>query len=361
MKRILILTAKQGHFSIASSVSSGLITHHYQTKVIDLSKQEFTIYKILYRYAPSLISICLFIANLRLTQFFYGIVFRRRYYSQIDQIIQSFKPNLIISTWYGYNPAISSLSGLYQIPFLNIITDPRANILVGFAPNHENLVFDSTTTKYYTKHSRPPTHFFPVGWFVRPQFKPTTDISQTRKKLHLPVNNFTILVVGGSDGTTSILKIIPSLLKKRSPLNIIIICGHHQLLYNSLKRLFSQFKSSIHTIILKPYAHDLHQHMQAADLILGKAGPNIIFESAACHKPFLAITHVGKHEKDNLRLINEYHLGFIAENPITAHRLIKRIINNPSELKQFDSHLHKLAIYNQNSLARLLKLINQLI
>jgi UDP-N-acetylglucosamine:LPS N-acetylglucosamine transferase len=101
--------------------------------------------------------------------------------------------------------------------------------------------------------------------------------------------------------------------------------------------------------------------MQAADLVIGKAGPNMLFETVATETPFFAITHIAGQEDGNLDIIRDYNLGYVEENILKAQRILKQIINHPEQLDKFKTDILKLKKYNQQSKEKLLKIIANLI
>ena len=56
--------------------------------------------------------------------------------------------------------------------------------------------------------------------------------------------------------------------------------------------------------------------MRAADIVIGKAGPNTIFESVATRTPFFATSYLPGHETGNLEIITDYQIGLVAKNPL---------------------------------------------
>jgi UDP-N-acetylglucosamine:LPS N-acetylglucosamine transferase len=87
----------------------------------------------------------------------------------------------------------------------------------------------------------------------------------------------------------------------------------------------------------------MHEYIAASDVVIGKAGPNLIFESVACRKPFIAISHISGNESGNLGMIKDYNLGWVAENPFTAGKLIKDIIADPGLLQLKQAGLEHMA------------------
>jgi UDP-N-acetylglucosamine:LPS N-acetylglucosamine transferase len=139
---------------------------------------------------------------------------------------------------------------------------------------------------------------------------------------------------------------------------IVIVCGHNQLLYRRFEELARHLPASSYTKLhVVGFVNMVEQYMQAADLIVGKAGPNTLFESVATRTPFLAVTHVHGQEDGNLDIIREYHLGYVQEDQHKALELIKDIIEHPEQLKQFEKPIQKLAEYNQQAGEKLKKVV----
>ena len=95
--------------------------------------------------------------------------------------------------------------------------------------------------------------------------------------------------------------------------------------------------------------------MQAADLVIGKAGPNSVFEAIATLTPFFATTHISGQEDGNLDIIRDLKVGYVEEDVKKASKLLFKIIEYPEQLKEFKPHLKKLADYNKNSKKELQK------
>ncbi len=75
--------------------------------------------------------------------------------------------------------------------------------------------------------------------------------------------------------------------------------------------------------------------MAAADIIMGKVGPNILFESVMLGKPFIATTFIPGQEQENLAFIQRHGLGWVAIQPEEQRTLLAKLIHNPSISKHY--------------------------
>ena len=111
--------------------------------------------------------------------------------------------------------------------------------------------------------------------------------------------------------------------------------------------------------VIKGYTENTHKYLQASDLVIGKAGPNLLFETVATQTPFFAISHIAGQEDGNLDIIKKYKLGFVEENPVKAIKLTRKIIRNPKILKRFQKPLQRLSEYNNKSYKILMEYIKE--
>lgn len=359
---VTILTAATGHASIAQAVAAAL-PPSYQTQIHNVSIPGFSLYYPFYRYFPQLSQIG-FKASQRKTVYqTFQKLLGDSYRLKITKIIAQDRPDLIISTYYLANPTLEPI--ITHTPFINIITDPRT--ISAFLPSTQalNFVFDQKAFDYCHQALKIPAKNLTVsGWFVRPEYKPANK-TLIRRKLALSPDQLCLLLAAGSEGTNLILKIIPTFLSTAIPLTVFVACGNNQLLFDTVEKI-NQANCLLHKhapvrLIPLRFVDNLYQYMQASDLVIGKAGPNLLFESVATHTPFFAITHISGQEDGNLDLIQDLHLGYVEENPLKANRLLKKIISHSQLLSTYKPHLEKLARHNQRAPKILLKALSAMI
>lgn len=379
MKKVLIFTSREGHYSIAKSISEILEKNNFRTviKELETHKKSFDLYLPFYRYAPYLFQVPYKLFKREDVQPTIKKILERISEKEVKNIVKEQKPNLIISTNYLHNPAIAKVLD-YQtssLPFLNIITNPGNIHPLEYAQTANfNLIYDEMAIKIGLNNKIPGEKIISTGWFVRKQFYDHYNAEAIRKKLGFKENIFTLLVCGGSEGTNMILKIIPSLLTTKKSLQVIVICGTNNILYkaiSSLKNIISKLKTikldrlqkvgkGLNLKVFK-FSDKLAQYISVANLVVGKAGPNLLFETISGQKPFFAICHISGQEDANLDLIRKKKLGWVEENPLKATKLLHKIIDNPTMAKVFQKSIKKEYLYNKLAETNLLKIINQLL
>ena len=361
-KTVAIFTSGEGHKSIAEAVQEKL-QNDFQVKTFYEDIPLAKVYGAFYKFFPHLSQYPFKALSNKKAVESINKVARLKYQKQIDNFFAKHKPDILINTYAFYTPCLERLQKLTQKPFINIITDPKTTHPLVISPNAKvNLTFDKNSNKLYQRYY-PQAKYQSAGWFVRNRFEENYDQVNVRKKLGLDPNILTFLIASGSEGTNLILKVLPSLILSSHPIQVVVACGNNNTLFKSILALNSFLdKSGNHNkLIPLKFTPDIHQYMQAADLVIGKAGPNMLFESVATQTPFFAITHISGQEDGNLDIINDLKLGYVEENLLKAQKLLKKILNKPDQLKKFHKNIIRLKKQNQSSKEELLRIINDLI
>lgn len=355
---VAIFTAPEGHLSIAQAIEAAL-ADKFEVHTFFYHEPVIRAYRLMYQFFPGMLGISFELMKTSSAQLAFDSVLETLYARRIRDFYKKINPDVVISTYWPYNLALEKFSATNGAAFFNVITDPKTihPLLISDKAN-SNIAFNSEAIKTCLAE-KPDSKIDALGWFVRPEFTPTTDQAAVRSSLRLKANVFTILVVSGSEGTTHIMKILPALATSEKRVQVVVACGsNHSLLRGArLLRAFFKKMGSLTEIIPLGFTHKLNLYMQAADVIIGKAGPNSLFEATATHTPFFAITHISGQEDGNLDLIKSYKLGLVEENPLKAQKLLHTIISNPEPLKTLKSHIVKLASYNAQTGEKFARLI----
>lgn len=360
-KRILVLTTLEGHLSIGQAIEQYLATQSgvsVRCVVEDLPMR--AAYLVVYQFLPFSYKTAYSISKKSsvLREHAYNL-FRMKYDQSIESHLDAFKPDAVVCCFYALIPSLVAACRARNIPIFNVITDPLTIHLALIAPPPTvNVCFDKKA-RSVVKDADPTAIAESVGWFARAPFEESYDKAAVRRELSLDPHMLTILVASGSEGTNLVMKIMPILLLSDKPAQVVVACGNNTL----LQSLLEQFKKLLETLgnsnrlTILGFTDQMHKYMQAADLVVGKAGPNSLFESVATRTPFFAITHISGQEDGNLDIIRSYKLGYVEENVLASSRLLKSIIDNPKQLQKFDRPLEKLASYNMQAKQKLFELI----
>jgi UDP-N-acetylglucosamine:LPS N-acetylglucosamine transferase len=174
--------------------------------------------------------------------------------------------------------------------------------------------------------------------------------------LNLVPNRYTIFLQGGGEGAARIASTIENILSIDTLANevqIILATGTNQ---NLLLRY-----RNVPNVVMLPHTNDIAPYMAAADLVMGKAGPNTLFESVMLGKPFVATTFIPGQEQENLAFIQRHRLGWVAVHPEEQCALLLKLVHNPSQFEALSTTINAYRDWNINANQQIAPLIRQLI
>jgi UDP-N-acetylglucosamine:LPS N-acetylglucosamine transferase len=365
-KTIGIFSTQQGHQSIAEAIKQKIekkAGNRYRVHIF-YTKQPFSlIYNSIYRLAPKALdrpyefSVNMIENYAELNELVSNFLLKSTYQESM-RFIEEKNIDITIGAYLCFQPSLEKIQEEKNIPYFNVVANPRTIHPLELSPKAKmNFFFDKKNLTKYQKKCRAKA----AGWFVSERFETQYQKEEIIKKLKIKTT-FNFLIASGSEGSTAVLKILPALINCQKPLQVFVACGNNKTLYNNvlgIQKSLLTFSQSKATITPLKFTKKLDLYMKAADLIIGKAGPNTLFESVATLTPFFAVTHLAQ-EEGNLAIIKENNLGIVEENAKAANQEIAAIIKHPEQLEKFKPGLRKIKKYNQQSIDVLVKEIDRI-
>jgi UDP-N-acetylglucosamine:LPS N-acetylglucosamine transferase len=74
--------------------------------------------------------------------------------------------------------------------------------------------------------------------------------------------------------------------------------------------------------------------MASADVVMGKAGPNVLFEAVTLGKPFIATAYIPGQEEVNLDFIRRHKLGWIALKNASQQYIVRLLASDRALLNK---------------------------
>jgi UDP-N-acetylglucosamine:LPS N-acetylglucosamine transferase len=362
MKKVLITSTRWGHISIAKGIAEAL-KEKYQVEIGYTEIEPFSriSYHFVYKFFPGLFRIAFGLSGLDALRQLFNSFVERDYKPKLEALIVKAKPDIVINIHFAFDSSLKKLQGKYHFRLVNVLADPWTFSKVQISQGVENVTFDKYSLEKL-KLLDPKAKVTASGWFMEKKYQGVSKIGRKviRKKLNLNPDIFTLCVVSGSEGTFNIFKILSTFLDRRYKMQVIILCGNNSEMFSIVKTLRTiSEKIRGPKIFGVAYTESMELYLRAADLVIGKAGPNTMFETVATLTPFFAISHVAGTEDGNLDIIRRYGIGFVEEKPRLAAQKLKEIVKNPKVLNKFTKSLESLADYNQESGKKLLKILEQ--
>ncbi|MDD4785088.1 MAG: glycosyltransferase [Candidatus Shapirobacteria bacterium] len=374
-KRILVLTDTMpwGHRSIAKAIynylklnekNNNLEIHYAEIKAETGVGND--VYTFLCRYMPLSHRIFHKLAATRISVEIMQELSKKNV-PKLEKEIRKIKPDLIISCYFLHSWALVDCKKKMGKSFKlwTVVTDPWSINPISFIKGCDlHIVYDDVSEKMTRKYGIKKEKILKTGWWVRNEMYLEHNKEESRKKMGICDNRPVIFVGGGSLGTNSLVSLLPSLLFIKKKVAFIINTGTDKLAYKMVERyvkiLSKLNKDKIVYIKNMGWIDNMAEVLGAADIVFGKAGPNFLFDSIACQKPFVAITHIGGQEDGNIDLIKKKELGWIRERSNNLINFLHKYLSNPKYFEnKFKETIKKEALNNQKSLGIILKKVKE--
>ncbi len=269
---------------------------------------------------------------------------------RLHELLDSIQPDLILTTYpfltYEVMQVLQKCSS--TVPLVSLFSDAN-DVHAAWLTEHEAAATLAPTHETYKQALAAgfiPERLHLVGWPVRTQFARAAQSSNETHntllaQLNLAPDRFTIFLQGGGEGAAHVdrtienIQAVDNFLRKAQ---IILAVGTNRVLHERYKH--------IRNLSVLPYTKEIAPWMAVADVIMGKAGPNMLFESVTLGKPFVATSYIPGQEFANLALIKRYGLGWIALHDQEQRALLTSLIHNSELLHTMSATINAYRLWN---------------
>jgi UDP-N-acetylglucosamine:LPS N-acetylglucosamine transferase len=358
---ILILTSYTGggHVSLAQALRDRLAPTH-AVEIVDPQPRFLHLhYRLVSRYA-----LWLWSAEFRVSDAPRKALLTHRALTYLlgaalTDLLERMHPDLIITTYplltYEVMQALRRTRA--QVPFVTLFSDPNkvhATWLTEccatamLAPTHE--IYVQAITAGFA-----PERLHLVGWPVREQFSRCSDAqrSQTLTRLGLAPDRFTVFLQGGGEGAARFSATVERVLAAGEDVQVILATGTN-------RRLWAHFQG-VKNLYALPFTAEIAPFMAAADVIMGKAGPNMLFEAVMLGKPFIATTCIPGQEEANLEFISRHKLGWVALTSEQQCTLLAELLANRTALHEMAATVDAYRRWNAEANEAIVPVIESLL
>ncbi len=360
-RTILILTSKTGggHVSLAEALRD-LLAQDYNIEIVDPQARFFHWhYRIVSRYALWLWSAEFQFTDTSQRALFAHRVFTRLTARSLSQVLKRVQPDLIITTYPFLTYEVTQLlrSNGMSIPFVILFTDPNNIHATWLTERQADATLAPTRETYEQARAADfaPECLHAVGWPVREQFYQARSLSRTEMltKLALDPAGFTVFLQGGGEGAAQFSQTVERILAIDPNLQVILATGTNRALltrFNAVKNLYAL-----------PFTKEIAPFMVASDVIMGKAGPNMLFEAVTLGKPFIATAYIPGQEEENLEFIQRHQLGWVALTAAQQTALLTQLVTDQTELHVMSASVDAYCQWNASATAAIAPVIEGLL
>lgn len=327
----------QDGFEKASKMFSSFIVDGYKT----LQTYSPKLYEILYAINKNKIFTRNTIDNI------YSII---KY--DILEMIDNHKPDkIVIFHSFLIKPIIKAVEKLgLEIPVIVAVTDPITPPPIWFVYKDIDFIvfskqaFDYAVEKGVSKERIKVLNFPLSGKFSKPMSE--SKVIEFKQKNEFPLDKPIILILGGADGIPKGRKIIKRLVEENIDVEIVIVCGRNQVLYNKCMKF--KEKNNISNLRVLGFIDYVYEMMNASDIVISKCGASTFMEILLTQKIPIINSYLWEQEKGNVEYIVDNDLGFYEKSTKKIAKIVKKLLESPDLMNEIKHNLKSMKLKNGN-------------
>lgn len=337
---ILHATAGAGHTRAAQAIAAALASSGKSHRVVDTLESTSSLFRRM--YVKSYIDLVQTAPTL--WGYFYDkadvvhspdskrvrarLAFDKLNSRSFKKLLEETKPDVIVCTHFLPLELLSDLKGRgkLDIPVHAVITDVSPHAFWVYPNIEQYYVATPSAARELQRKGFPAERIRVTGIPVDPIFSQRTPAVAARAKLGLPEKP-TVLLLSGGFGVGPMKQMLASFKDSRSDLSLVVVAGKNAELEKECKTLAAKLSVPVK---VHGFVTNMHQLMDAADLIVTKPGGLTTTEILAKGKPMALVAPIPGQEQRNCEyLLEEGAAVRLYDVADSAHYLEQWLFDRP--------------------------------
>lgn len=272
--------------------------------------------------------------------------------------IEAAAPDVIITTHPFATEMISDLKGdgTITVPLICILTD--YGVHRAWIAEHVDayVVASDDMVPELMSFGVQKEKIYPFGIPVHGVFFDRGDRDMLLRELKLNPELPTLLFMAGSFGVSNIIKLYRELCAKDIKMQIIVITGRNEKLYEAFEKEIDA-GTKIPTRLIY-FTDEVEKYMHASDLLVTKPGGLTVSEALACSLPMAVFDAIPGQEEDNANFLHTHDMGVRLRREVDFAKEISALLTEKQKLQ--DMREHCASFDKSQSIPNLLALIRGL-
>jgi processive 1,2-diacylglycerol beta-glucosyltransferase len=264
----------------------------------------------------------------------------RRGAQPLRRYLRDYAPDAVIATEVGacelaalskrQDSARFALVGVELMDFNRAWIQPEVDL---FLTTHEDLGAELVSA------GAAPSRVVTTGQPIDPVFVSSAPRAEVRERLGVKVDAVQILVTLGSQGFGRPELILQEILKVRHRLEIVMVTGRNRRGHEHLRKYCKRLPQ----VRVLGWVNNMHEWMQASDLMISKPGGGTLNEGFACGLPMLAFNPLPGNEERTCRWIEKWGAGIWIRKPEDLVPTLTSLLSDRSRLDALRARVSTLA------------------
>jgi UDP-N-acetylglucosamine:LPS N-acetylglucosamine transferase len=263
------------------------------------------------------------------------------------QYLEREKPDLVVSTYFTFTHYLELLKRVGQLEAIAVVLNPEPfdSHYVWFSHAFDwSLVFSRKSRDEIAEKGIPAGRLKVFQFPVKPSFAKRREIKATlRGRLGLERKRFTALLFFGAEGVGPVKKHIAAMIERKLDIQVVVVCGRNEPLRRDLETLAAGQTGSVH-VAVRGYVTNLADYIAASDVVVGKSGPNQVFETLVQGRP-LIISSFLANEKETTNWVIGNRVGWLTRTPGQLAARLSKLAARREILAEYQRNIGRLKLH----------------
>jgi UDP-N-acetylglucosamine:LPS N-acetylglucosamine transferase len=263
------------------------------------------------------------------------------------QYLEREKPDLVVSTYFTFTHYLELLKRVGQLDATTVVLNPEPfdSHYIWFSPAFDwSLVFSRKSAIEIAEKGIPAGRLKVFQVPVKPSFARRKETRETlRRRLQLERKPFTALFFFGAEGVGPVKKYIAALIERKLDIQAVVVCGRNERLRRDLETLAAGPMGSVRMAV-RGYVNNLADYIAAADVVVGKSGPNQVFETLVQGRP-LIISSFLANEKETTNWVIGNRVGWLTRTPGQLATRLSNLAARPDIIAEYQRNIGRLKLH----------------
>jgi processive 1,2-diacylglycerol beta-glucosyltransferase len=271
-----------------------------------------------------------------------GITYLPKFVAYIEKT----KPDLVVSTYFTFTHYLETLKQVGQCDAITVMLNPEPfdSHYIWFSKAFDwSMVFSQKSYDEIIEKGMPAARVKRFQFPIKPSFSKRTETKQVlRRRLSLAQKPFTVLLFFGAEGVGPVRKFVDAIIARNLALQLVIVCGKNETLKAEMDAVARGPCGSVH-IEVRGYATNLSEYIAAADIVVGKSGPNQVFETLLQERP-IVISSFLANEKQTTDWVIGKKVGWLTRSPEHLSTLLAKLAAHPEIIEGYQENIRALKL-----------------
>ena len=258
------------------------------------------------------------------------------------RVVERERPDAIVCTHFLPVEALYPIrgKGRLQVPLHVVITDFTAHPLWAYPYVDRYFVASEQVAQELAGHGVPRERIEVTGIPVDPKFARSAGRDAVRARFGFATDRPLVLVMGGGGGVGPMAEMAERLAALPAQPQVLVLCGTNAALRGEVEALAERFGGRLRAM---GFTHDVDQLLEAADLLVSKAGGLTCSEALIKHTPLVVFRPTPGQEVSNAAYLEAGGAAVHADSLDTVAATVARWLADPDSLRRAQESAARLA------------------